>query len=498
MFGVTPTVEAMTITQTTSPGGAAATRRAIANTLKGSAGNLIEWYDLYVYAAFSAYFATYFFSTKDPVQAQIDAYLTFALTFLMRPVGSWFFGRYADRHGRRAALTLSVSLMGVGSLLVAVLPGVAQIGVWSTVLMYASRLLQGFSVGGEYGTSATYMSEVATAKRRGFFSSFQYVTLVGGQVLALLSLIILQATLGEADLKAWGWRIPFAVGAAAALIVLWLRRTMDETISKEQVAAAKGHGAAAAGDGGEFEAVQPGTLKLLFTKHWKPFVIVVFLTMGGTCAFYLYTTYILSFMNNVSHIPKTQTSVINFWALFVFMLLQPVFGLLSDKLGRKPQLIIFGVLGAVFTWPIMSTLAGVKDPMVAFWLMLAGLVIVVNYTSISALVKAELFPSSVRALGVGLGYAVANSLFGGTVPFIGEWLSSAGHKEWLFTYVTITIVISLVVYIFFLPNKKHTPLDHEFGAAYGELPVAMPVGAGSAKGTADSADDDGREPSRLG
>ncbi|WP_369046377.1 MFS transporter [Sinomonas sp. P10A9] len=479
----------MTLTQAQG-GSAAATRRAIANTLKGSAGNLIEWYDLYVYAAFSAYFATYFFSTMDPVQAQIDAYLTFALTFLMRPVGSWFFGRYADRHGRRAALTLSVSLMGVGSLLVAVLPGVAQIGVWSTVLMYASRLLQGFSVGGEYGTSATYMSEVATAKRRGFFSSFQYVTLVGGQVLALLSLIILQTTLGEADLKAWGWRIPFAVGAVAALLVLWLRRTMDESIPPEQLKAAA---RAASGEGGEFEAIQPGTLKLLFTKHWKPFLVVVFLTMGGTVAFYLYTTYILSFMNNVSHIPKTQTSVINFWALFVFMLLQPVFGLISDKFGRRPQLILFGVLGAVFTWPIMSMLAGVKDPVIAFWLMLAGLVIVVNYTSISALVKAELFPSSVRALGVGLGYAVANSLFGGTVPFIGEWLTSAGHKEWLFTYVTITIVISLVVYIFFLPNKTHTPLDHEFGAAYGELPVA----AGSASSST-AADDDGREPSRVG
>ncbi|HKU10944.1 MAG TPA: MFS transporter [Sinomonas sp.] len=440
---------------------ASVTRRAIANTLKGSAGNLIEWYDLYVYSAFSSYFASYFFNGKDPVQAQIDAYLTFALTFLMRPVGSWYFGRFADRRGRRAALTVSVSLMGVGSLLVAILPGIAQIGVWSTVLMYASRLLQGFSVGGEYGTSATYMSEVATAKRRGFFSSFQYVTLVGGQVLALLALVILQSVLPEGDLKAWGWRIPFALGAVAALVVLWLRRTMDETIPKEQVRAAEAHAAVVQ------PGAEPGTLKLLFTKHWRPFVVVVLLTMGGTCAFYLFTTYILSFMNNVSHLSKTQTSVINFWALFVFMLLQPVFGLLSDKIGRRPQLIVFGVLGTLFTWPIMATLAGVKDPMIAFWLMLAGLVIVVNYTSISALVKAELFPSSIRALGVGLGYAVANSLFGGTVPFIGEWLSSSGHKEWLFAYVTITIAISLVVYIFFLPRKKKaTPLDEEFGHAF--------------------------------
>ncbi|GGC81464.1 hypothetical protein GCM10011512_05180 [Tersicoccus solisilvae] len=351
-------------TSAAPPNESARTRRAISNTLKGSAGNLIEWYDLYVYAAFSSYFSTYFFNQSDPAQAQIDAYLTFALTFLMRPVGSWFFGRYADQRGRKAALTLSVTLMCVGSLIMCLLPGLNQIGIWSTVLLYLTRLLQGFSVGGEYGTSATYMSEAATSGRRGFFSSFQYVTLVGGQVLALLTLVILQNVLSPEDLTAWGWRIPFFIGAIAALTVLWLRRTMDETISTEQISAANST-ADAAGHG---LAARPGSLKLLFTQHWRPFLVVVFLTMGGTMAFYLFTTYILSFMNNVSHIPKTQTSVINFWALFVFMLLQPVFGLLSDRIGRKAQLIAFGVLGAVFTWPIMSTLAGVTDPMVAFWL----------------------------------------------------------------------------------------------------------------------------------
>ncbi|MEH0108502.1 MFS transporter [Tersicoccus sp. MR15.9] len=427
------------------------TRRAISNTLKGSAGNLIEWYDLYVYAAFSSYFATYFFNQKDPTQAQIDAYLTFALTFLMRPVGSWFFGRFADQRGRKAALTLSVTLMCAGSLIMCILPGLNQIGLWSTVLLYLTRLLQGFSVGGEYGTSATYMSEAATAGRRGFFSSFQYVTLVGGQVLALLTLVILQNVLGADQLTAWGWRIPFLIGAIAALVVLWLRRTMDETITEDQRRAASSTADAAS----HGLAARPGSLKLLFTQHWKPFLIVVFLTMGGTMAFYLFTTYILSFMNNVSHIPKTQTSVINFWALFVFMLLQPVFGALSDRIGRKAQLILFGVLGTLFTWPIMATLAGVNDAMAAFWLMLAGLTINALYTSVSAIVKAEMFPASIRALGVGLAYAVANSLFGGTVPFIGESLSSAGHKEWLFAYVTIAIALSLIVYIFFVPGKRH-------------------------------------------
>ena len=432
-------------------------RQAVANTLKGSAGNLIEWYDLYIYAAFSSYFAAHFFDKNDPVQGQIDAYLGFALTFLMRPVGSWFFGRYADRHGRKAALTLSITLMSAGSLILALLPGKDAIGLWAMIILYLSRLLQGFSLGGEYGTSATYMSEIATRNRRGFFSSFQYVTLVGGQVLALLTLIVLQNVLTQDQLGEWGWRIPFWIGAVAALVVLWLRRSMEESLETEQIAVAS-----------DSKDVQnAGTLKVLFTQHWRPLLVCVLLTLGGTVAFYTYTTYILSYMNNVSGIPKTQTSVINFWALFIFMLLQPLAGLVSDKVGRKTVLIAFGVGGVLFTWPILGTLAGVRAPFAAFLLMLGGLVITVGYTSISAIVKAELFPAKIRALGVGLGYAVANSLFGGTTPLIGEYLSKHGMRTEFFLYVTACIAVSLVVYIFFLPkNRSRTALDDEMGYAF--------------------------------
>ncbi|GAA1353113.1 MFS transporter [Falsarthrobacter nasiphocae] len=439
------------------------TRHAVSNTLKGSAGNLIEWFDLYIYAAFSGYFATAFFDKSDPVQSQIDAYLGFALTFLMRPVGSWFFGRYADRHGRKAALTLSISLMALGSLILAILPGRDTIGVWALVILYMSRLLQGFSLGGEYGTSATYMSEVATRNRRGFFSSFQYVTLVGGQVLALLTLIILQNVLTSEQLHAWGWRIPFILGAVGALVVLWLRRSMDESLEHDKIAAATDNA----------EVQDAGTLKVLFTQYWRPLLLTVMLTLGGTVAFYTYTTYILSYMNNVSGIPKEQTSVINFAALFLFMCLQPVAGLLSDKIGRKALLVAFGVGGTLFTWPILGTLANVKSPMVAFLLMAAGLVITVGYTSISALVKAELFPAKIRALGVGLGYAIANSLFGGTIPFVGAYMNSHNMRAGFITYVTVCIAISLVVYLFFLPkNKSRTVLDDEQGHAYAEHSTA--------------------------
>ncbi|CAI3792196.1 Sialic acid transporter NanT [Pseudarthrobacter sp. MM222] len=436
----------------------AQTRRAVSNILKGSAGNLVEWYDLYVYTVFAAYFQAHFFNSQDDLQAGLEAMAVFSTSFLMRPVGAWFFGRYADRKGRKAALTLSVTIMSAGSFAIAILPTTQQIGVWALVLLILVRLVQGFSVGGEYGTSATYMSEAATSKRRGFFSSFQYVTLIGGQMLALLVLVILQNTIDKGALTEWGWRIPFAIGGVAALVVLWLRRSMEETVSAEQVEAAKVPAVAG--------VAQPGTMKLLFTQHWKPLLICIGVTLGGTVAFYTYTNFILKFMNDTSGIAKTDTSVINFWALFIFMLLQPVYGIISDKVGRRPLLLWFGITGVLFTWPLLSTLAGTKDPFTAFLLMLGGLLIVGGYTSINALVKAELFPASIRALGVGLGYAIANSLFGGTVPLLGAAFQKAERVDLFFTYVTVAIAVSLLVYIFALKNKKATHLDHEQGRAW--------------------------------
>ncbi|WP_077489390.1 MFS transporter [Sinomonas mesophila] len=454
----------MTSTQTQPTSEAAQTRRAVGNILKGSAGNLVEWYDLYVYTVFAAYFQSHFFSSKDELQAGMEAMAVFAITFLMRPIGSWFFGRYADRKGRKAALTLSVSLMSAGSFAIAILPTTEQVGILALVALIAVRLLQGFSVGGEYGTSATYMSEAATARRRGFFSSFQYVTLIGGQMLALLVLVILQQVLSKEELTAWGWRIPFLLGGVAALVVLWLRRSMEETVSEEQVAAARK--GASAGGAASSEA-QPGTMRLLLTRHWKALLVCIGVTLGGTVAFYTYTNFILKFMNDTSGIPKEATSQINFWALLIFMCLQPVYGLISDRVGRKPLLLWFGILGVLCTWPLLSTLGGTKDPVAAFFLMMGGLVIVGGYTSINALVKAELFPASIRALGVGLGYAIANSLFGGTVPLIGAALQKAGQVETLFTYVTVCISASLLVYVFCLKNRKDTPLDAEQGSAFG-------------------------------
>jgi MFS transporter, MHS family, alpha-ketoglutarate permease len=430
-------------------------RTVVGNILRGSLGNMVEWFDFYSFTVFGTYFAHHFFASGKEDQDLLGVLGVFAAGFVMRPVGSWFFGRYADQRGRRAALTLSVLLMAGGSLLIAVTPGIATIGAGAAVVLFVARLVQGFSVGGEYGTSATYMSEMATRNRRGFYSSFQYLTLVSGQVLALILQILLQSTLSDAALHAWGWRIPFAVGAGAAVTVLWLRRGMVESVPKEQMEAAR---AARPGE------AAPGTMRLL-ARYWKPFLVVIGLTMGGTVAFYTFTSYMQILMLGTIR-EKATVATVNFFALLIFMLLQPVYGAVSDRIGRKPLLLWFGIGGVLLTWPIMRALSNTRSALLSFTLMLAALLVVLGYTSINALVKSEIFPRSVRALGVGLGYGIANALFGGTAPYIGKALHNAGRDGVFFTYVTLCIGVSLAVYVWAFRNKGATELDREEGEAF--------------------------------
>jgi len=396
--------------------------------LIGSSGNLVEWYDFYVYAAFSLYFAKAFFPEGDRTAQLLNTAAIFAVGFLMRPIGAWFFGRMADRNGRRVALTASVLLMCFGSALVAVTPVYETIGIAAPVILLVARMIQGLSLGGEYGTSATYLSEMATADRRGFYSSFQYVTLIGGQLTAMLVLVVLQNFfLTPAELEAWGWRIPFAIGAFLSVIAYIMRRDLYETEAFRQTTR------------------REGSLSALFA-HPREVAIVVGLTLGGTIAFYTYTTYMQKFLVNTSGFSKATATLVSASALFVYMLLQPVVGAISDVVGRRPVLIAFGVLGVLCTVPLLTTLQAVQDPIVAFALIVAGLAIVSCYTAINAVVKAELFPTSVRALGVGLPYALTVAIFGGTAEYVALWLKQAGRETDFYWYVTGCIAVSLVVY----------------------------------------------------
>lgn len=415
----------------------------------GSVGNLVEWYDWYVYAAFSLYFAKVFFPKGDLTSQLLNTAAIFAVGFLMRPLGGWLLGRYADRHGRKAALMLSVLLMCGGSLIITFTPGYATIGIFAPILLVLARLLQGLSVGGEYGTSATYLSEMATREHRGFWSSFQYVTLVMGHLLALLVLILLQRVfLTDEQLREWGWRIPFAIGAMAAVVALWLRRNMVESESFSR-----------SREIGDPERKQ-GSLRALM-QHPRAVFTVIGLTMGGTLAFYTYTTYMHKFLVNSAGMDSQTASLLNASTLFLYMLMQPVVGALSDRIGRRPILITFGVLGTLLTVPILSQLQSVNTTSQAFWLIMAALTIVSGYTAINAVVKAELFPVEIRALGVGLPYALTVAIFGGTAEYVALWFKNIGHESGFYWYVTVCIACSLLVYVFMPDTRKHSRIDQD-------------------------------------
>ncbi|AZI86545.1 MFS transporter [Kosakonia sp. CCTCC M2018092] len=403
------------------------TRRRVWAIVGASSGNLVEWFDFYVYSFCSLYFAHIFFPQGNPTTQLLQTAGVFAAGFLMRPIGGWLFGRIADRHGRKRSMLISVCMMCFGSLVIACLPGYETIGTWAPALLLLARLFQGLSVGGEYGTSATYMSEVAVEGRKGFYASFQYVTLIGGQLLALLVVVILQQVMEDSELRAWGWRIPFALGAALAIVALWLRRQLDET-SQQEVRSLK----------------EAGSMKGLW-RNRKAFLMVLGFTAGGSLTFYTFTTYMQKYLVNTAGMHANVASVIMTVALFLFMLIQPIIGALSDRIGRRTSMLLFGGLATVCTVPILTALHSVTSPYAAFALVMLALVIASFYTSISGILKAEMFPAQVRALGVGLSYAVANAVFGGSAEYVALSLKSVGFETAFFWYVTAMGAVAFLV-----------------------------------------------------
>ncbi|MDQ0012560.1 MHS family alpha-ketoglutarate permease-like MFS transporter [Variovorax boronicumulans] len=417
-------------------------RKRIFAIFAASSGNLVEWFDFYVYAFCAIYFAPAFFPKSDPTAQLLNTAGVFAAGFLMRPIGGWIFGRLADRKGRKTSMVVSVTMMCVGSLVIACLPTYASIGAAAPVLLLAARLLQGLSVGGEYGTTATYMSEVAMRGQRGFFSSFQYVTLIGGQLLAVVVVVVLQQFLDDAELKSWGWRIPFVLGAVAAVVALMLRRSLTETAST-QTRAAKG----------------AGTMGELFRHHKRAFFMVLGYTAGGSLIFYTFTTYMQKYLVNSAGMSIKTASNVMTACLFIYMCMQPLFGALSDRIGRRSNMLLFGALGALITVPVLTSLQNVTSPLLAGILIVVALAVVSFYTSISGIVKAEMFPPEVRALGVGLSYAVGNAIFGGSAEYVALGLKSIGHESYFYWYVTAMMVVVFAVSLM-LPRRA-TYLHHD-------------------------------------
>lgn len=408
--------------------------------LAGSAGNLLEYYDWYVYSSFTIYFAHAFFPRGNQTAELLNAAAIFAVGFFMRPVGGWLLGMAADRYGRRTALTYSVTAMCVGSLAIAICPTYEQIGLLAPAILLLARLVQGLSLGGEYGASATYLAEMSSPEHRGFWSGFLYVTLVMGQLLALLMLLLMQyVLLTPEQISAWGWRVPFFLGALGALLIFWLRQHMQESERFEKSAKQK----------------EKGGVRMLL-QYPRAVLTVCGMTLGGTVIFYTYTIYMQKYLANTVGFPKETATLISSASLFVFAAIQPAFGALSDRIGRRPLLLYFGVCATLGTVPLLTVLSGVTSPWAAFALIVGALFIASGYTSINAVVKAELFPTRIRALGVALPYAITVSIFGGTTEYVALWCKQAGHEGWFAYYVSACALVTLLT-VLTLP--KTTQID---------------------------------------
>lgn len=407
----------------------------------GSIGNLVEWYDWYAYSAAALYFAPVFFPKGDQTAQLLQTAGIFAVGFLARPVGAWIMGIYSDRYGRKNAMVISVALMCFGSLIIAFTPGAAAIGVAAPIILFIARVLQGLALGGEYGASATYMSEMAGKTHRGFWSSFNYVTLIGGQLLAILVLIILRYSIGEEAMTQWGWRVPFVIGAILAVVAFWLRRWMEESESFLQ-----------AKKSGE----ELGSTKMLFQRFPRETLTVLGLTAGGSLTFYIYTAYMQQFLANTAGFTRDQANQLSAATLFCFMLAQPLIGWISDKVGRKPLLLMAFGGGALITYPVMSTIAQGGSMLTIFFILFGAMMIQGGYTAINAVVKAELYPAYVRSLGVALPYALANALFGGTAVYVALWFKSIGMEHAFYIYASGIMAFAFLVVLTMPDTRRYS------------------------------------------
>ena len=414
--------------------------RRLKAIVAGSAGNLVEWYDWYAYSAAALYFAPIFFPKGDQTAQLLSSAAVFAVGFFARPVGAWAMGRYSDRFGRKKAMVASVALMSLGSLAIALTPGAASIGIAAPILLVTARIVQGLALGGEYGVSATYMSEVAGKTHRGFWSSFNYVTLIGGQLTALAVLIVVQRSVSPEAMNAWGWRVPFVVGALLALTVFWLRRRMKETQSFIEAKAS---------------GIELGSTRMLFKQYPRETLTILGLTAGGSLTFYIYTTYMQKFLTNTAHFTRDEATELSALTLLCFALAQPLVGWLSDRIGRKPVLLFAFGGGALVTWPVMAGIAASSSMVAVFFIIMAGMLVQAGYTAINAVVKAELYPAHVRTLGVALPYALANASFGGTAEYVALWFKQAGAESGFYIYASVIMGIGFLV-VLGMPDTART------------------------------------------
>jgi MHS family alpha-ketoglutarate permease-like MFS transporter len=420
----------------------------IRSRVAGCIGHAIEWFDFSIYANFAIFFGAQLFPSTDQTSALLAAFGVYAIGFVMRPAGGWLLGVYADRRGRRAALTLSVTMMSVGSLVMAVVPTYAAIGLAAPALATFARLLQGLSVGGEFAAACSFLAETAPKNRRGFHGSFLFFGTGLGLIAASAITWLLSRVFDHAQMAQFGWRIPFLIGALGSVLAFWIRMRVGETAAFADAQRRRGN--------------EQASLRLLLTQYRKQIWTLIGISILGAFSFYLFIVYVPVYAIRRSGASPSVAYAASTVSLIVFTAVQPLFGALSDRIGRRPQLIVMAGAYVVFLYPVVLFTGS------TFWSILPvelfGTVLYALFTSIAPAVMAELFGTEVRSLGIGLPFNLVVALLGGTTPYLMTWLQSRGHERWFLVYVCIGSAISLITYILMKETASITLCDHEYDA----------------------------------
>jgi MHS family alpha-ketoglutarate permease-like MFS transporter len=409
--------------------------------IAASIGNAIEWYDWTIYATFSVFFATQIFSPENQTLALINTFATYALAFFFRPLGGWLLGRFADLRGRRAAMLLTIGLMAGGSLAIGLLPTFAMVGWLAPILLLLARIAQGMSLGGEVSNASAYLGEIAPPAHRGRYSSFFYISTGSAVLIASLLGTLLDRVLSDEDLAAYGWRIPFLIGGVLGLLGLWLRRAMPETDKYEENKA-------------KAQALRHPLLTTL-REHPKAVGQLVGFTLLSTLCYYTFFSALLPYAVTSRAADRDQVFLAMTIGTALFVLLQYPMGVLSDRYGRKPQLLVWSAATALLIVPLSALIGpGLGNLLVVFCV---GLGLYTMMTSIAPAIMSELFPTELRGLGIGAWYNLTVATFGGTAPLVIQALGAAGYGEAFFWYVAAGAAVAFLV-ILTLPETKGTVL----------------------------------------
>jgi MHS family alpha-ketoglutarate permease-like MFS transporter len=406
-------------------------------------GNALEWFDWTVYAIFAPFFAAQFFNPAEPLSALLSTLAVFAVGFLMRPLGGLFFGWLADRHGRRRAMTLAMVVTAVGSLLIGIAPTYGAVGVLASVVLLVARLAQGFGLGGEIGGSHTYLAEMAPPARRGLWASSMYVAVTTGTLTATLLAAGLSSLLGPDALASWGWRLPFLLGGLLGVYAIYLRRSLAESHAFERERAAEPAG-------------ERTSLMRAIWANKAAALRVIGLTVGGTVAYYTWAVSATGYAISVKGVDPQAALWAGVVANVVYILALPLWGALSDRWGRKPNVVVLGVGLGVLSFPLNWMIQGEAWQLAVA--MSVALFVHASVASIVPAIMAEQFPTRIRASGFAFPYSIAVALTGGTAPYLQTWLAGRGLSALFIVYSIALLAVTLAT-VFTLRETKGMALD---------------------------------------